>query len=211
MQQALRTERRPAGYEAAKRIFDFVGALFGIALLSPFLIAIALAVKLSSPGPVFYRGERAGRGGKPFRILKFRSMVVGADRGAGTTSRNDPRITAIGRVLRRHKLDELPQLFNIIAGDMSFVGPRPELTRYTSQYNGEEQLILSVRPGITDYSSIEFSNLNDLIGDGDPDREFETRILAEKNRLRIKYVRERGFLLDLHLILRTILKVAGVR
>jgi lipopolysaccharide/colanic/teichoic acid biosynthesis glycosyltransferase len=134
-------------------------------------------------------------------------MVVGADKGAGTTSRNDPRVTAVGRFIRRYKLDELPQLLNVLVGDMSFVGPRPELPRYTDQYQGEELLILQVRPGITDYSSLKFSNLNDLIGDEDPDQAYEEKILAEKNRLRIQYVKDQSFWLDLSLILKTILRV----
>lgn len=120
-------------------------------------------------------------------------------------------MTPVGKILRKFKLDELPQLFNVLLGDMSVVGPRPELLRYTEQYTGDEKLILAVRPGITDFSSIQFSNLNELIGDEDPDREFETKVLAAKNKLRIKYVRERGFLLDLQLIAQTLLRVARLR
>jgi lipopolysaccharide/colanic/teichoic acid biosynthesis glycosyltransferase len=138
-------------------------------------------------------------------------MQVGAELGAGTTSRNDARITPVGRFIRRYKLDELPQLFNVLRGDMSFVGPRPELLRYTSQYVGDEKLILCVRPGITDLSSIQFSNLNTLIDDENPDRNFEERILPHKNRLRIKYVRERSFLLDFKLIGKTLARLIGTR
>lgn len=203
------TEFHPnRGYEVIKRLFDISAAVLGIVLLSPVLLIIAVAVKLSSPGPILYRGTRAGRLGVPFQIMKFRSMYVGSDRGAGTTSRDDPRVTPVGKILRKFKLDELPQLFNVLLGDMSVVGPRPELLRYTEQYTGDEKLILAVRPGITDFSSIQFSNLNELIGDEDPDREFETKVLAAKNKLRIKYVRERGFLLDLQLITQTLLRVA---
>jgi len=192
------------GYEAAKRILDVIGALGGLLVLSPLLTGIAVWVKTTSRGPVFYRGIRTGRFGRPFRIIKFRTMVVGAEQGAGTTSRDDPRITATGKSLRRYKLDELPQLLNVLMGDMSFVGPRPELPRYTSQYRGEELGILQVKPGITDYSSITFVNLNDLISDEDPDWSFELNVLAEKNRLRVQYVKERGFWRDIGLIAKTI-------
>jgi len=194
-------------YGVFKRSIDLVGGILGIIVLSPLLILIALLVRFSSEGPVFFKGIRTGRFGKQFTIIKFRSMVVGSDLQAGTTSRNDPRITRVGKVIRRYKLDELPQLFNVLRGEMSLVGPRPELPYYTDQYRGEERLILSVRPGITDFSSIEFSNLNDLIDDGDPDRSFEEKILKKKNRLRVKYVKEQNFLLDISLIFKTLLKL----
>lgn len=198
-------------YYFIKRLFDIFGALLGIILLFPLLIVIGLIVKITSPGPVLYCGVRTGWYGQPFQIFKFRSMRVGAESGAGTTSKNDPRITPVGSFIRHYKLDEIPQLFNVLFGDMSFVGPRPELLRYTSQYVGDEQLILCVRPGITDLSSLQFSNLNELIDDEDPDRFFEEKVLPEKNRLRIKYVKERSFLLDFFLIVKTLLKVAGIR
>jgi len=192
-------------YEVAKRFVDVIAALLGLLVLSPVLTGIAVWVKATSQGTVFYRGIRTGRFGRPFRIMKFRTMVVGAEQGAGTTSRDDPRITRTGKFLRRCKLDELPQLFNVLMGDMSFVGPRPELPRYTTQYRGEELAILAVKPGITDYSSITFANLNDLISDEDPDRSFEENVLAEKNRLRVQYVKERGFWRDMGLIAKTII------
>jgi lipopolysaccharide/colanic/teichoic acid biosynthesis glycosyltransferase len=198
-------------YEFSKRTFDTAGAIAGIVLLWPIFVIIAIAIKFSSPGPIFYRGNRTGRYGKMFQIFKFRSMVIGAEKGAGTTSRSDPRITPVGRFLRHYKLDEIPQLFNVLAGDMSFVGPRPELPRYTNQYCGEAKLILTVKPGITDYSSIQFSNLNDLIEDEDPDKDFEDKILSEKNRLRVQYVKNCSFSLDLKLIFITILKVTGIK
>ena len=198
-------------YELSKRFFDICGALIGLVLLSPLLFGIGLAVKLSSSGAILYCGVRVGLYGRPFQIFKFRSMVVNAELGAGTTSKNDVRITPVGRFIRRYKLDELPQLFNVLIGDMSFVGPRPELRRYASQYVGEEQLILCVRPGITDLSSIHFSNLNELIDDEDPNRSFEERVLPVKNKLRIKYVKERSLLLDLMLIVKTISRLAGIK
>jgi len=198
-------------YELSKRSLDVVGAMLGILIMSPFFVVIALLIKLTSPGPVFYRGIRSGRYGTQFQIVKFRSMVTGADRGAGTTSRNDPRITPIGRFLRRHKLDEMPQLFNVLLGQMSLVGPRPELPRYTDQYSGEELLILEVKPGITDYSSLKFSKLNELIDDDDPDRAFEENILKEKNRLRIQYVNNCSFWRDLDLLFLTMVRIMRIK
>jgi lipopolysaccharide/colanic/teichoic acid biosynthesis glycosyltransferase len=203
-------EKRSA-YEIAKRTFDITAALGGIILVSPLMFFIALLIKCTSPGPIFYRGVRTGRFGISFHIIKFRSMIVNADQGSGTTSRNDPRVTSFGNVLRRYKLDELPQLFNVLVGNMSFVGPRPELFQYTCQYKGEEKLILAVRPGITDYSSIQFSDLNEMINDEDPDTSFETKVLPEKNRLRLQYAKECNFWLDIRLILQTLLRIARIK
>jgi lipopolysaccharide/colanic/teichoic acid biosynthesis glycosyltransferase len=186
-------------------------SFFGIIFLSPILLFIAVSVKFTSEGTILYRGERSGLFGKSFNILKFRTMVMNADLGAGTTSRNDKRITYVGNILRRYKLDELPQLINVFFGDMSFVGPRPELQKYTNQYQGEEKLILSVRPGITDFSSVKFSNLNELIDDDNPDASFEKKILSEKNRLRLQYVNECNFWLDIKLIFHTILRITSIK
>ena len=133
-----------------KRLFDLVLSSIGLVLISPILIMIAVWIKLDDPGPVFYRGERIGRLGQPFRIFKFRSMVVDADRiGGSSTSQEDPRITRSGRFIRRYKLDESPQLINVFLGQMSFVGPRPEVRKYVEQYTSDERIILDVRPGIT--------------------------------------------------------------
>ena len=195
-------------YAFSKRCFDIIGAVVGILLLSPLFLVISCAIKITSPGTILYYGLRTGLYGKTFYIYKFRSMTTDADKGAGTTSRNDSRITSVGKILRKYKLDEIPQLFNVLLGSMSFVGPRPELPFYTEQYNNTQLLILTVRPGITDYSSLYFSNLNDLIGDSDPDNDFETKILPEKNKLRIKYVKERSFWLDIKLIIKTVFKIA---
>lgn len=193
----------------AKRIFDLAAAATGLALLSPFLVAIALLVKLGSRGPVFYRGERTGLNGKPFRIFKFRTMVADAEtKGGPSTALNDPRITRIGKFLRRYKLDEMPQLFNIMKGQMSFVGPRPQVERYTRLYQGEEAIILSVRPGLTDYASIHFINMDATLGDGDVDRKYLDEVEPLKNRLRVKYVRERSFLVDMKILLKTLARVA---
>jgi len=192
-------------YSPAKILFDYVLAIIGLVFLFPVLIVIATAVKIDSPGPVFYRARRTGLYGKYFYIYKFRSMVTGADRGPGTTSRNDPRVTRVGNLIRRYKLDELPQLINILKSEMSFVGPRPELPYYTDQYSVDEQIILMVKPGITDYSSMHFSNLNEVISDEDPDTCFEENILQDKNKLRIRYVLQRTFTGDIKLIFMTII------
>ena len=174
----------------AKRIFDLVVGGMGLVLLTPVLGVIAVAVKLTSVGPVFFRGVRVGRSGRRFRIFKFRTMVENAEQlGGTTTGANDSRVTDLGRFLRAHKLDELPQLFNVIAGQMSLVGPRPEVPEYADAYSDEERLILSVRPGITDLSSLQFIDLQAHVGDGDPDQAFRERVLPEKNRLRLEYVR----------------------
>ena len=188
-----------------KRAFDFLISLLGLLVLSPVLSILALLVKLSSPGPVFYRGVRVGRYGKPFRILKFRTMVVDAERiGGSSTPEDDPRITTVGRFLRKYKLDELPQLINVFKGDMSFVGPRPQVPWAVELYTEEEKALLSVRPGITDYASIRFSKEADILrGSGDPDREYLEKIAPEKIRLGLEYVRNHSLLVDIKIILAT--------
>jgi lipopolysaccharide/colanic/teichoic acid biosynthesis glycosyltransferase len=193
-----------------KRGFDVLAAGAGLLLLAPVLGVVAAAVRLDSPGPVLYRGVRAGRYGRPFRIYKFRTMVPDAERvGGGSTAKDDPRVTRLGRVLRRHKLDELPQLINVVAGDMSLVGPRPELLQYTEQYSAEEQEILSVRPGVTDPASLRFIDLAEVLGSEDADRAYEERVLAVKNRLRLEYVRNRTFGGDLKLLMLTVAGLLG--
>lgn len=189
----------------AKRLLDVSVCLIALPLLLPLFALIALGIKWSSPGPVFYLGRRTGLGGKPFDIIKFRTMVVNAEKiGGGTTGLNDPRVYPFGHLLRKYKLDELPQVVNVLKGEMSLVGPRPELPQYTDQYRGEELLILTVRPGITDDSSIEFSSLDEIVGSEDADRVFEEKVLARKNRLRVKYAQQRTFFRDVGLILRTL-------
>lgn len=193
----------------AKRTFDILCAAAGLVLLAPVLMAIAGLVKRSSPGPVFYRGVRTGRFGRPFRIFKFRSMVVdGERRGGTTTGHNDPRITPIGRILRAYKLDELPQLLNVLCGDMSFVGPRPEVAEYTDRYTAAERRILDVRPGITDLASLEFSDLQEHVGADDPDRVYRETILPRKNRLRLEYAERHSLALDARILARTVWVVA---
>lgn len=192
----------------AKRLCDLVLAAILLVLLLPFGLLVAVGIKLVSPGPVFYRGQRTGWKGRPFRIFKFRTMIVDADqKGGGTTALDDPRVFRLGRFLRRTKLDELPQLLNVVLGDMSFVGPRPELLRYTNCYSEEEREILSVRPGITDPSSIRFSSLDEVVGSRDADRAYEEVVLPQKNRMRLVYVRTRSFWGDWRIVAQTIMCV----
>lgn len=188
-----------------KRVLDLVLALIFAVILAPVYLILALAVVIDTGLPVFYRAERGGYRNRPFRIFKFRSMVKNADKiGGGTTALNDSRITKVGNVLRKTKLDEIPQLFNIIKGDMSFIGPRPELLRYTAQYEGEELLIHRVRPGITDYSSIEFINLDEIVGGENADEMYEKYVLKRKNELRVKYAKTVSFTTDFKLLFITI-------
>ena len=195
--------------KVVKRALDL---LLAIILLVPGLILmlpLAVWVKLDSKGPVLYKAVRGGYHNQPFRILKFRSMVVDADKTGGCTAKNDARVTGAGRVMRRLKLDELPQLFNIIRGEMSFVGPRPELLLYTTQYTEEQQCIMWVRPGITDRSSIVYIAQDEIVGEENPVENFERLILPEKNRLRVEYAKNQSFTLDVRLILETIKGVFG--
>ena len=193
-----------------KRLLDVCLALGALVLVFPVLAAIAVAIKLDSPGSVLYCPVRTGRFGVPFRIYKFRTMIPGADTlGGGTTALHDPRITRVGKLLRRFKLDELPQLFNIIAGEMSFVGPRPELPRYTALYSDAERRILHVLPGLTDYSSLEFFALDERVGSERADEIYETDVLPLKNQLRLRYAEDHSFLGDLKLIARTIGKISA--
>ncbi len=158
------------GTAMTKRIFDLIAAFFALLFLWPVLLVVAILICLQSPGPVFYRGVRSGKGGVPFRIYKFRTMVVDAEKmGGPSTALNDPRLTKIGKFLRKYKIDELPQLFNVLKGEMSIVGPRPQVEKYTRLYNEEEKIILCVRPGLSDYASIEFINLDQLLGDDEVD------------------------------------------
>ena len=183
----------------------------GVGLLSPLLVALAVLVKLDG-GPVLYRGQRVGRHGKPFRIFKFRTMVVHAESlGASSTKHDDPRITRIGRLLRRFKLDELPQLVNVLQGDMSLVGPRPQVQWAVDLYTPEEQALLSVRPGVTDYASLQFRNEGELLrGSADPDQEYLEKIAPEKIRLGLEYVCHHNMLIDLKILLATVGALIGV-
>ena len=191
-----------------KRLLDFFLASFALVFLLPVLLIISIVIVIDSGFPILYLANRGGYRGKNFRICKFRSMVKNADKiGGGTTALNDRRITRVGKVLRKTKLDELPQLFNIIGGSMSFIGPRPELTQYTDLYDHIEKYILAVRPGITDFSSIEFINLDEIVGEQNADEFYEKYIYKRKNYLRLKYVSEISFWTDCHLFFDTLFHV----
>ena len=196
------------GYNrSAKRLLSLALAVPLVALLWPVYIAVAVAVIADSGFPVLYRADRGGYRGTRFQILKFRTMVQGAERlGGGTTALNDPRITRVGSFLRATKLDEIPQLINILKGEMAFVGPRPELLQYTSQYSGLERYILEARPGITDFSSLTYINLSGVVGSQDADSVYETQVLQKKNALRLKYVATISPSTDLRIFLTTIVK-----
>ena len=204
---AVLQRRRPQ--LAAKRAMDIVLSAAALCVLWPVLLLIALAIVVDDPGPVFYRQVRVGRGGKPFRIFKFRTMVVDADKkGLSITVGRDSRITRVGAFLRKTKLDELAQLLNVLCGQMSFVGPRPEVPRYVELYTPYQRQVLLVRPGITDYASIAYRNENDLLaGADDPEKMYIETIMPDKIELNMKYLREISPLADLRLILKTVIAV----
>lgn len=189
-----------------KRIFDFLVSLFGITILSPILIITALLSRIISGSPVFYRQERVGRNGRIFTLYKFRTMVVNADKiGSSVTTRSDLRITPIGRFLRRFKLDELPQLFNVLKGDMSFVGPRPDVRGFADKLSGDDRIVLNVRPGITGPATLKYRNEEELLAkQADPDRFNAEVIYPDKVRLNREYVENLSFLRDIQYILMTI-------
>jgi lipopolysaccharide/colanic/teichoic acid biosynthesis glycosyltransferase len=189
-----------------KRVFDGTCAFLGLLVLSPVLGLVALLVKLSDGGPVLYRGLRTGLNGRQFRICKFRSMVVDAEKtGVTATADDDPRVTRIGRFLRKYKLDELPQLVNVLVGEMSLVGPRPEVPQYTALFTRQEQAILSVRPGITDWATLwDIAEGAVLAGSDNPEQAYLEKIRPEKIRLQLKYVRERSFGVDVRILALTL-------
>lgn len=195
----------------SKRVFDVLAAGAGLLLLSPLLLAIALWIRLDSPGPALYRQQRVGRHGALFDILKFRTMAERGSDGPQLTVGRDPRITRAGHVLRRYKLDELPQLINVVQGTMSLVGPRPEVPRYVACYPpAVRATVLSVAPGITDLASILYKEENALLGQtADPERVYVETILPVKLEYYQRYVRERSFWLDLRIIFKTLAAVAG--
>ncbi len=188
-----------------KRLFDIVMSGLGLLVLSPIFLIIAVWIKLDSKGPVFYRQVRVGRYNKDFRIFKFRSMRVGADKGSLVTiGGHDPRITRSGYFIRKFKLDELPQLINVFVGDMSLVGPRPEVRHYVDYWTPEQMHVLDVRPGITDPASIKFRNENDLMEKADdPEKYYIEVIMQEKIKLYLEYVEHHTFFGDIGLIFKT--------
>ncbi len=189
-----------------KRIFDLALATLGLLVISPLLGVLALWVKLDSPGPVFYRGVRAGLMGRPFRIFKLRTMVENAESlGGSETPTDDPRITRPGHLLRRYKLDELPQLINVVLGDMSLVGPRPEVMEEVLRYTEQEKLVLTVRPGITDWASLKFHHEGEILkGNADLHQAYHQKIRPEKLRLQAQYVRNNSLVTDIKIIARTL-------
>ena len=188
-----------------KRLFDIVASGLGLLVLSPILIIVAIWIKLDSEGPVFYRQVRVGRYNKDFRIFKFRSMRIGSDKGSLVTiGGRDPRVTRSGYFIRKFKIDELPQLINVFIGDMSLVGPRPEVRHYVSYWTPEQMRALDVRPGITDPASVRFRNENELLEKAeDPEKYYIEVIMQEKLKLYLEYVDNASFWYDIKLIFQT--------
>ncbi|MCB6182164.1 sugar transferase [Leeia sp. TBRC 13508] len=190
-----------------KRCFDFLAAVFGLLVLSPVFIVVALWIRADSPGPIFFRQERVGRFGETFRIHKFRTMRVDAERaGLQITVGQDNRITKSGEFLRHYKLDELPQLIDVLVGSMSLVGPRPEVPRYVAVYPEDvRKIVLSVRPGITDLASIEYRHENALLGaSSNPEKTYIEEVMPAKLALNCQYVKTQSLWLDIRLILKTL-------
>ena len=189
-----------------KRLFDIFFSILGLVVLSPLFLVVAVWIKLDSRGPVFYRQVRVGRHNRDFHIFKFRSMRVGSDKGSLVTiGGRDPRITRSGYIIRKLKLDELPQLINVLKGDMSFVGPRPEVRHYVDYWTEEQMVVLSVRPGITDPASIKFRNENELMATAEnPEEYYSNVIMQEKLKLYIEYVNHHSLLTDIGLIFKTL-------
>jgi lipopolysaccharide/colanic/teichoic acid biosynthesis glycosyltransferase len=192
-----------------KRLFDILFSFIGILILLPFFLLFAILIVLDSGFPVFYSQTRVGKEGKDFSLLKFRSMKKDADKkGLLTIGEKDSRVTTIGYFLRKYKIDELPQLFNVLVGDMSLVGPRPEVRKYVELYNSDQKKVLSVKPGITDYASIEYSNENALLARSiNPEHLYITEIMPTKLKLNLKYIEEQNFFTDIKIILKTIGKI----
>lgn len=194
-----------------KRLFDLIFSLVLFVLLSPLMILIYILIFFYMGYPVIYKGERIGYKGQKFRILKFRTMIQNADsQGNFCTALHDSRLTNLGKILRKYKLDELPQLLNIIKGEMSVVGPRPQVEKYTNLYTNDEKRILSVKPGMTDYASIQFINLDCLLVGNDVEEKYKNEIEPIKNKLRLKYVNEKSFITDMKIIFLTIIKIVKI-
>ena len=194
-----------------KRLFDIISSIVVVLLGFPFFITIAVVILIDGKGGVFYKQERIGRNKKPFYLLKFRTMRPGSDNlGQLTIGSKDNRITTIGYYLRKYKLDEFPQLINVILGDMSIVGPRPEVVKYVNLYTEEQLNVLKVRPGLTDYASIIYFKENELLGNAeDPEKVYIQEIMPQKLALNTKYIKERGMLKDLKIIFKTFLKIVS--
>ena len=191
------------------RFFDFILSLVGLVVLAPIFIVLAIWIKIDSKGPVFYKQVRVGQNSIDFGLFKFRSMVVDADKkGLITVGGRDPRITRSGYFIRKYKLDELPQLINVLVGDMSLVGPRPEVRKYVNLYTDEQQKVLSVKPGITDYASIEYMDENEILGkSSDPEKTYIEDIMPEKIKYNMKYINNKNLFEYFKIILLTVLKI----
>jgi lipopolysaccharide/colanic/teichoic acid biosynthesis glycosyltransferase len=192
-----------------KRLIDITFSLFGILILVPLFLFISIRIMLDSKGGILYKQVRVGKEGKDFILLKFRTMFVDSDKkGLLTVGTNDRRITKVGKFLRDYKLDELPQLINVFIGDMSLVGPRPEVRKYVNLYSKEQLKVLSIRPGITDYASIQYFNENELLGKtNDPEKVYINEIMPSKLAMNLNYMKERSFLTDLKIMAATIKKI----
>ncbi|MBK7888263.1 MAG: sugar transferase [Bacteroidetes bacterium] len=194
-----------------KRLLDLTISIIVTIFISPLLLLLALIIKVDSTGPVFYLQERIGKNRVPFRIFKFRTMYVNADKqGLLTVGERDARITRVGVLLRKYKLDELPQLFNVMVGNMSLVGPRPEVRKYVDLYSEEQLKVLRVKPGITDYASIEYANENQLLGNvSNPEEVYVNEIMPAKLLLNLKYIEEQSLMTDLMILLKTVRKIVS--
>ena len=192
-----------------KRLFDILFSCIGLLILLPFLLLISVVVALTSKGGVFYIQTRVGKNNKDFKVIKFRTMFVNADKnGLLTIGGRDPRITKVGYFLRKSKSDELPQLINVLCGDMSLVGPRPEVRKYVEMYNAEQKKVLNVRPGITDYASLEYFSENDLLAkSSNPEQTYITEIMPAKLELNKKYILEENLMTDFKVILKTLKRI----
>ncbi len=210
MQQAQQQLQTKRGQLLLKRTFDLLVSLVSIIVLSPVLLLVALSIKLDNPGPVFYRQQRVGRNGEPFSILKFRTMVVDADRLGLLTVGRDARITRVGRFLRKTKLDELAQLFNVLIGEMSLVGPRPEVPKYVAMYSEAQRAVLALKPGITDLASIRYRDENALLGrSADPERTYIDEVMPAKLAINLDYLAHFSFWGDIRLLWGTVCALLG--
>lgn len=196
-------------YFIVKRLFDIIFSFFGVIFLFPLFLIIAILIKISSKGPIIFKQERVGKNFKKFYLYKFRTMIIEAEKkGSSITTANDPRITKIGKFLRKFKLDEFPQLINVLKGDISFVGPRPELEKFVEIYKDDYKEILKIKPGITDFAAISFKNENELIKDNEnPEKYYIKEILPKKIELYKKYLNEMNIVLDIKLIIKTLCKM----
>jgi lipopolysaccharide/colanic/teichoic acid biosynthesis glycosyltransferase len=195
-------------YPFLKRIFDVVSSLIVLSILFPFLLLIAIIITLESRGGIFYKQIRVGKNGVEFGLLKFRSMRSGADKAGQLTVGEDRRVTKVGKFIRKYKIDEFPQLLNVIGGQMSIVGPRPEVPKYVALYDDEQKKVLSVKPGLTDLATIEFINEQAILGESnDAETTYINIVMPAKLTLNLEYINKRSFFLDLRLIFKTIISI----